>query len=145
MVRITRRSALLAVAACYLSVACIDLASAQDPRATDAQKEARKWLELTDRGDAQASWKAAGKQFQNAITAEKWGDSLKQVRPSLGALSERALLSTQFTNSFAGAPDGDSALLVFRSSFANKTDSRETVTLQREGDGPWRVIGYFIR
>jgi hypothetical protein len=145
MVRITRRGALLAVAACCLSVACIGLSSAQDPRATDAQKEARKWLELTDRGDAQASWKAAGKQFQNAITAEKWGDSLKQVRPSLGALSERTLLSTQFTNSFAGAPDGDYALLVFRSSFANKTDSRETVTLQREGDGPWRVIGYFIR
>ena len=67
--RITRRGALLAVAACYLSVACIGLSSAQDPRATNVQKEARKWLELTDRGDAQASWKAAGKQFQKAITA----------------------------------------------------------------------------
>jgi hypothetical protein len=126
-------------------MACIDSASAQDPRATTAQKEARSWLELTDRGDAQASWNAAGKQFQNAITAEKWGDALKQVRPPLGALSERALMSTKFTNSFPGAPDGDYALLVFRSSFAKKTDSSETVTLQREADGAWRVIGYFIR
>jgi hypothetical protein len=144
-VPMTRRAALLALAACFLSATYIGSASAQDPRSTMAQKEARQWLELTDRGDAQASWNAAGKQFQNAISAEKWGDALKQVRPPLGALSERALMSTQFTNTFAGAPDGDYALLVFRSSFAKKTDSSETVTLQREADGVWRVIGYFIR
>ena len=142
--RIGRRSALLAVVACCVALA-IGSAAAQDPRATMAQKEARGWLALTDRGDAMASWKAAGKQFQNAITAERWADSLKQVRPPLGAISERALLSTEFTRSFPGAPDGDYVLLVFRSSFANKTDSRETVTLQQEADGVWRVIGYFIR
>jgi len=118
---------------------------AQDPRGTSAQKQARSWLELTDRGDALGSWKAAGKQFQNAITAERWGDSLKKVRPPLGAVSERTILSTEFTKSFAGAPDGDYVLLTFRSSFANKTDSRESLTLQREADGVWRVIGYFIR
>ena len=89
----------------------------------------------------QASWCRGNNERDHR---RKWR-LVKQVRPSLGALSERTLLSTQFTNSFAGAPDGDYALLVFRSSFANKTDSRETVTLQREGDGPWRVIGYFIR
>jgi hypothetical protein len=36
-------------------------------------------------------------------------------------------------------------LLVFRSSFAKKIDSGETVTLEREADGAWRVIGYLIR
>jgi Protein of unknown function (DUF4019) len=143
-VRITRRRALLLLS-CYLSAIGVGSALAQDPRATVAQKEARSWLELTDRGDALASWSAAGKQFQNAISADKWADSLKQVRPPLGALVERAMLSTQFTTSFPGAPDGDYALLVFRSSFAKKTDSRETVTLEHEADGAWRVIGYFIR
>ena len=49
------------------------------------------------------------------------------------------------TKSFPGAPDGEYSLLVFRSTFANKTDSRETVTLEREADGNWRVIGYFVR
>ena len=141
----TRRGALRLIAAGFLSAAGSGPAFAQDPRATIAQKEARSWLELTDRGDALGSWKAAGKQFQNAITAERWGDSLKQVRPPLGALAERAVLSTQFTKSFPGAPDGDYALLVYRSSFANKTDIRETVTLEHEADGAWRVIGYFIR
>ncbi len=141
----TRRRALLVVLACCLSATGIGSALAQDPRATAAQKEARSWLELTDRGDALASWKAAGKQFQNAISADKWADSLKQVRPPLGEVVERTLLSTQFTRSFPGAPDGDYALLVFRSSFAEKIDSRETVTLEHEADGAWRVVGYFIR
>ncbi len=143
--RMSRRRALLVVLACCLSAVGIGSALAQDPRGTIAQNEARSWLELTDRGDAPASWRASGKQFQNAITAEKWADSLKQVRPPLGALVERTMLSTQFTKSFPGAPDGDYALLVFRSSFAKKTDSRETVTLEHEADGAWRVIGYFIQ
>jgi hypothetical protein len=141
----TRRRALLVVAVCCLSAVGLGSALAQDPRGTIAQKEARSWLELTDRGDALASWRAAGKQFQNAITADKWDDSLRQVRPPLGALVERTLLSTQFTKSFPGAPDGDYALLAYRSSFAKKTDNRETVTLEHEADGAWRVIGYFIR
>jgi len=144
-VRMTRRRALLVVLAGCLSATGIGSALAQDPRATSAQKEARSWLELTDNGDALGSWKAAGKQFQNAISADTWADSLKQVRPPLGAIAERTLQSTQFTTSFPGAPVGDYALLVFRSSFAKKIDSRETVTLEHEADGTWRVIGYFIR
>jgi Protein of unknown function (DUF4019) len=118
---------------------------AQDPAATIAQKAARDWLALTDRGDASASWNAAGKLFQNAITVERWAEGFKKVRSPLGPVAERTMLSTQFTKSFQGAPDGDYALLVFRTNFANKTDGRETVTLQREADGNWRVVGYFIR
>ncbi len=141
----TRRRALLVVLACCLSATGIGSALAQDPRATAAQREARSWLELTDRGDALASWRATGKQFQSAISADKWADSLKQVRSPLGAVVERTLLSTEFATSFQGAPDGDYVLLVFRSSFAKKIDSRETVTLEHEADGAWRVIGYLIR
>ena len=143
--RMTRRRALLVVLAGCLSATGIGSALAQDPRATAAQKEARSWLELTDRGDALASWRATGKQFQNSISADKWADSLKQVRSPLGAAVERTLLSTEFATSFQGAPDGDYVLLVFRSSFAKKIDSGETVTLEHEADGAWRVIGYLIR
>lgn len=118
---------------------------AQDPAATIVQKAARDWLALSDRGDASASWSAAAKLFQNAITVERWAEGFKKVRSPLGPVAERTMLSTQFTKSFQGAPDGDYALLVFRTNFANKTDARETVTLQREADGNWRVVGYFIR
>ena len=145
MPRIRRRVLLVAGLFCLSVSIGIGSAWAQDARGSIVQKEARSWLALTDRGDADASWRAAGKQFQKAITAEQWGGALRQVRPPLGDLTDRTVLSTEFTKSFAGAPDGDYALLVFRSSFVKKSDSRETVTLEREADGAWHVIGYFIR
>jgi len=67
------------------------------------------------------------------------------VRPPLGALSQRAALATQFRKNFPGAPDGEYAIVVFRTTFAKKMDARETLTLEHEADGVWRVIGYFIR
>lgn len=140
----TRRRALLFVTALGLCAIGIGSASAQDPRATIAQKGARDWLALTDRGDGEASWRAAGKQFQKIITSDRWQEALKQVRSPLGALVERTLASTEFAKSFPGAPDGDYALLVFRTAFASKTENSETVTLEREADGAWRVIGYSI-
>lgn len=121
-------------------------ADAQDPRTTLAHNAAQKFLALTDANDAKGSWEVAGKQFQNAVTAELWANGLNEVRVPLGPLVERAQLSVQFTNNFPGAAtEGEYALLNFRTSFAKRTDSRETVTLQREPDGVWRVIGYFIR
>src|SRR5262249_27722464 len=121
-------------------------ADAQDPRATLAHNAAQKFLALTDANDAKGAWEAAGKQFRDAVTVELWANGLNEVRVPLGPLVERAQLSVQFTNNFPGAAaEGEYALLSFRTSFAKRTDSRETVTLQREPDGVWRVIGYFIR
>jgi len=136
------RSALVLL---FVALLATGVAVAQDPRASAAQKAARDFLALTDRGDGPASWAAAGKQFQSAITVERWTDSLNTVRPPLGALVERTLFSTQLTRTFPGAPaEGDYALLVFRTSFAQRTEGQETLTVEREPDGVWRVIGYAI-
>jgi hypothetical protein len=144
-VLINRRRALLVLAACCLAVLGTGSSLAQDPRASVVQKSARDWLMIADRGDGAAGWRAAGKQFQNALTSDQWAEALKKVRPPLGEVTDRTLASTEFAKSFPGVPDGDYALLLFRSSFAKKTDSSETVTLEREADGNWRVIGYLIR
>jgi Protein of unknown function (DUF4019) len=136
------------LALALLGVVLLDTnaALAQDPRTTSVQQAARAFLALTDRDDGMASRQLAGKQFQNAITDVRWTEALHGVRVPLGAVVERALLSTKFTTNFAGAAaEGDYALLLYRTSFANRTDARETVTLEREPDGTWRVIGYFIR
>jgi Protein of unknown function (DUF4019) len=143
-VRMIRRRGLLVVVAFCISILSIGSGSAQDPRGSIAQNEARSWLAMTDRGDGAASWSAAGKKFQTAITADRWEESLRSVRPPLGALIERTMMSTQFMKNIPGAPDGDYVVLEFRSTFAHKTDSRETITLEHEADGAWRVIGYFI-
>lgn len=142
----TRRDVrvLRALLALGVGVLCAGQLAAQDPRASLVQETARAWLADTDRGDAAQSWNNAGKQFRNAITVDRWTESLKRVRSPRGAVSNRAVLSTQFTKTFPGAPRGDYAIVVFGSSFA-KTRGQETVALQLEEDGVWHVVGYTIR
>ncbi len=138
-----RRRALAVLSTCAL--AAMRLAVAQDPRVSDAQRAARDWLALSDAGDPLSTWKTAGAKFQAAMPPAEWGNAISKVRTPLGALVQRTLASTQTTNQFAGQPPGDYALLVYRTAFANKTDASETVTMEREADGQWRVIGYSIR
>jgi hypothetical protein len=137
--------ALRAVLALGLGLLCAGPLAAQDPRASLVQESARAWLADTDQGNAAQSWKNAGKQFRDAITVERWAESLKRVRAPLEALSQRAQIGTQFHKSIPGSPDGDYAIVLFRTTFAKKLNSRETVTLEHEPDGAWRVIGYLIQ
>jgi hypothetical protein len=135
----------LAAAAFAVGPGATGVASAQDPRAAEVQRAAREWLELTDRFDGIGSREAAGKRFKAAMTADQWSLALRRERSPLGKLEQRTLLQTLFEKSFDGLPEGDYALVSFRSAFANRPDARETVTLEREADGRWRVIGYFLR
>lgn len=137
-----RRGALVALV--LWAFACIAPAMAQDPRVSEAQAAARDWLVLTDAGNASASYAAAGEKYRTVLTAEQWTKALESVRTPLGAVAQRTFASGQ-TGKPQGAPDGDYAMVVFRTAFAAKTDTAETVTLEREADGKWRVIGYSIR
>jgi hypothetical protein len=125
--------------------ACVATLSAQDTAKTTVQGIARDWLVMIDRGDGGAGWDAAAGQFRGAITRERWLDALAQVRAPHGEVLQRAVLSTRFDKSFPGAPEGDYAFVIFRTSFAKRADGQETVTLEREADGVWRVLGYTIR
>ncbi|SRR6266404_9709234 len=143
MVRYFRARQLLALI-CLAGVVT-GTALAQDPKATAAQAAARDWLALADRSDAQGSWNAAGKKFQEAIPVSGWSGALAKAREPLGSVKDRTISKTGFKNTFPGAPEGDYALIVYTTSFANKARSRETLTLERESDGKWRVVGYLIR
>ena len=131
----------LALVACALAVPSL----AQDPRGAQAQKAARDWLALVDKLDAPGSFAAAGARFREPITAEQWAEAMAKARAPLGAVDRRTLVETAFDK--GKGPDGaefEVALLRFRTSFAKKNDSFETVTVERSPDGTWRVIGYAI-
>ena len=133
-----------------LLIACTVMAAAfaahaQDARETAVQTAARDWLALTDRLDAANSLQTAGAKFRAQLTAESWAKALRSAREPLGAAQQRAAVSTAFRKDIPGGPDGNYALLQFRTAFANKSEGHESVTLELESDGVWRVIGYFIR
>jgi len=137
-----RRGALVALL--LWAFACAAPALAQDPRVSAAQAAARDWLVLTDAGNAAASYGAAGEKYRTVLTADQWTKALASVRTPLGAVAQRTFANGQIGKP-QGAPDGEYAMVVFRTAFANKTDTAETLTLERESDGKWRVIGYSIR
>jgi len=103
------------------------------------------WLGLADKGDAGATYDAAGAQFRKAMTRERWGEALASERMPLGALQRRTMANTTFRTGAAGAAPQELALVRFRTEFAMKPGARETVTLEREPDDRWRVVGYKLQ
>lgn len=145
MIRSFRNRAWRSVALICVAWLVAGPAIAQDPKATAAQAAARDWLALADRSDAQASWNAAAKKFQAAMPTAGWADALAKVRTALGPVKSRTISQTGFRKTFQDVPDGDYALIVYVTNFTNKVRAQETLTLERESDGQWRVLGYSIR
>ncbi len=118
-------------------------ALAQDPRTSEAQRVAREWLALSDAGDAKATYASASAKFKSALTAEQWEQALARARAPYGAVKARTLASAQPVPQAANMPDGVYVMLHYRTNFAAR-DAAETVTMEREGDGVWRLVGYSI-
>jgi hypothetical protein len=135
------RALVIAAALCGATA----LAHAQDPSSSVVQGAAREWLAGTDTLDGSVTWRTAGVKFRQAITVERWTESLSAVREPMGAVESRTAAETTLGKSLPGVRDGEYATLVFHTSFANKADASETLRLEHEPDGAWRVIGYFIR
>ena len=142
--RVSRRTLLRVLVA----LACVGAGTsfAQDPKAGLPQKAAREWLAKTDTLDGSASYGAAGAKFKESVSVDRWTEALQKARGPLGATEQRTIFETTFDKALPdGGPEGEFALVMYRTAFAKKADSVETITLEREKDGVWRVIGYFIR
>jgi hypothetical protein len=143
MTALATRRALLAVLAAGL-VALAPASRAQDPRAIEAQQAARAWLAIADKLDADASYRAAGPKFRSVLTPERWRDAVRLVRTPLGAMERRSVTGTEFATRLKGQPDGEYALVAFRTSWAKKAVGRELVSVERV-QGRWQVVGYVIQ
>lgn len=138
-----RRAALAALFAMALAGALP--AAAQDPRASEAQAAALAWLALADADDAAATWQQSSRRFREAITQDAWSASLKSARGRFGAVGQRTRQSVQVPAPGKDTPPGEFLVVVFRTGFAQKPQGVETLTMEREADGKWRVVGYLIR
>lgn len=110
-----------------------------------AERAALRWLKMVDAGKFAASWDRTTRLFKLAVSREDWEHQLKAVRAPMGRLVKRKRANAQYTEYLAGAPDGVYVVFQFATTFARKSRGVETVTMQREEDGVWRIGGYFIR
>lgn len=111
----------------------------------DAQKAGEQWLGVIDAGKYADSYDAAATMFKAAVTKQQWMRSVSGVRDPLGSLVSRTLATATYATELPGAPDGEYVVLKFKTSFHNKKEAVETVTMALDKDGQWRAAGYFIR
>lgn len=129
---------LLALAAAPQTANTFQPAAAEvtDPAVVDA---ARRFVTLIDEGRWADSYQATATSFHKLNTLQAWTAASEQVRKRFGAMVSRTLLS----QSEVPAPPHGYQVVKFRTSFANKADAIETVSLDRE-NGQWRVVGIYV-
>lgn len=106
---------------------------------TQVVQSARDWLALVGAGDWAGSYAATARSFQENNTLEVWSSVSTEVRDDIGEVRSRAFISQDSVP----APPAGYEMVKFRTSFANRPDAVETLTLVREGQ-EWRVAGYYI-
>lgn len=120
-------------------------ATSQSAKEKAALRSGEKWLGLVDSGNYAKSWSEAAGYFRNAVSRDKWVQSLTAVRSPLGKVISRKVRNKTYTTSLPGAPDGEYVVIQFDTSYENKKSAVETVTPMMDNDGQWRVSGYYIR
>ncbi|CAK7041851.1 MAG: hypothetical protein DESF_01750 [Desulfovibrio sp.] len=136
--------ALLLVAAMLAAAPCMG-ASSSGKNAAEPMRAAEAWLSLADAMNAQESWNQAAAAFKAAVELQNWEKTLPKARQPLGAVKTRTHLATKATTTLPGVPDGEYVVMRFQTEFANKKSAIEVLLLQKETDGAWRTVGYFIR
>jgi hypothetical protein len=119
--------------------------AAQDPRFSEAQATARAWLKDADANDAAATYANAAARFRSALSQERWTAAMAKTRAEFGSSVRRTIAVTGVPQPGSGTPPGDFVVIRFRSEFEKRPQAVETVTLEREADGKWRVVGYLMR
>jgi len=120
--------------------------SESNPEAEQAAYEATgPWLALMDAGEYGKCWEEAAPWFHETVkTRETWLAKADQTRSPLGALVSRVRRTTTFVTNPMGAPDGEYTIVVFDSRW-EQGSILETVSMQKQGDGTWRVVGYHVK
>jgi hypothetical protein len=110
---------------------------------TDATNAAKAWLALVDAGSYAQSWSTSSSLMQARVSQADWAKAAQPIHEQLGAVVSREPAGVDMTKALPGAPDGDYAIVHFKTKFANKADAKETVTMMMDG-AAWKCAGYFI-
>ena len=115
-----------------------------DEKSDAAVVAAKEWLALVDSKEYKKSWHEAAPFFKEHVKEKQWEDQISIVRGPLGKAESRELIGAQFTTILPGVPGGEYVVIQFKTNFADKPNSVETITPMKT-DGSWRVSGYFIK
>src|ERR1700678_407628 len=111
-----------------------------DPHAAEelaAERQALGFLGYLDHGRYADSYAYTGILIRNQLDREAFATQVEKDRAGTGTIQSRELVDASYTTTLAGAPEGQYVVLRYHSSFANRPDTVETLTLAF-AKGYWR-------
>ncbi len=103
---------------------------------------ADEWLKFMDAGQYGESWDAGSNIFRFTIKRDEWIKAEDKLRRPLGALVSRTLVEQRPAKNPKGLPAGDYMVLFYKTSFQNRPDAKELITMVLSTDGKWKVLTY---
>ena len=103
------------------------------------------WVKVIDQGDYGAAYDQTGAQFKKMVGKDAWVKQITPYRGALGAVNSRKLESADYSGDIPDLQPGQYVLLKYKTSFKSMPNSHEEVTVQKEKDGVWRCLGYYVR
>jgi hypothetical protein len=140
----TGRRAML-VALSVWAFAGVVPATAQDPKVSQARAALADWLALVDANDVTKTYTNSAQRFRASMTIEQWTEAMKRAREQFGPTVTRTFVGSQVPQPGKNTPPGEFLVIAYRTEFAKRPVGTETITMEREADGKWRVVGYLMR
>lgn len=110
-----------------------------------AKKAAETWLQLVDTQQYDKSWDFASDMFKQAVTKEKWAETMKDGQGKIGRPQFRSLKTSKYTTTIENAPPGEYVQLEYTADFPGRKGSIEAVTVSLGKDNAWHVTGYYVK
>ena len=106
---------------------------------TEAETAARRFVDLIEAGEWQASYDATTQSFRTSNTLEVWTTASMKTRERFGGALSRSLKGV----TYPPTPQGY-RIVTFDTRFASRAEPAvETISMIRE-DGEWKVAGIFV-
>lgn len=105
---------------------------------------AKTWLNLIDNVEYDESWNATSSITQNRISKKSWVTILNKTRKPLGLVKTRNVLDQRTAKDPKNMPKGDYMVFFYNTSFTNKANAYELLTLYLEPDHQWKVVTYQV-
>ena len=103
------------------------------------------YLELLDQGRYAEAWQAMSPIYRAIEPQAQWHNRQQAIRDAYGALEFRDLVRVEFRDHYTLSPDGQYIIVQFKTSFQNKTATRETVVIDCSTSTECSIREYIIR
>ena len=107
----------------------------------DAIRFVEKWLSLIDKNRYPETWESMSDIFKKTSTKKQWLDDLNGFRKPLGKPLERKLLDVTESSE---EDLGKYLILQYQSLFKNNVSKGEAVSVIRDSEDEWKILGYSL-